>query len=631
MLRRGTRVGGWVLERPLGDGASASVWLASAARGGPSKVVVKLLRASETGLARDRFAREVALLERLDHPAVVRLLDHGMVGDPAYYFLVMPWVEGDALAAVLDEGPLEVDDALELFADLADGLAYAHAHGVMHRDLKPHNVFVTSEGRGMLLDFGTAFDRRGERITQDGRVPGTLGWLAPEVFEPSGRPDPALGDVYALGVMLWEALEGHKAFDPPPGLSATALHAWMAAAKRERGPLQLGPGFEDDLVAFIADATHPDPRRRLASMAEFAQAMGCEGPWTPVGGDPDAHVDASDAGDDPDPDDAYEDDAYEDDEDEQDGDDDDASDDGEPDDAPTTPYSVVAAVALASVLLAAGVASWWAGSPGDDPPAAVSAEVAAPDPTPMPPTIAPTSGPRPLELQIPAGLAVALDGVPMSVTDGMARQTVPSGPHKVELTDETCAAGRCCGTFVLDVPAGIGPFVWRGAAVLPACPDAEAPPAAEVAPDPKPEPAASTVPAAPAPPKPVAPSAPAPPRPPPVKKKVEAEPVPPPPVAPVTFAFARAGVRAQNARSGSTFASSLPADRCVDRADRTQIVVSVSFEVAAKKVRRDSASVRPVSGLSDGDRRCLAALVENLDVGRSDNGDYAGQVTLSFE
>jgi hypothetical protein len=626
VLRRGTRVGGWVLERPLGDGASASVWLAAPAHGGASKVVVKLLRADGAGLARDRFSREVALLERLDHPAVVRLLDHGVVGDPALYYLAMPWVEGEALAAVLDEGALEVEDALELFADLADGLAYAHARGVMHRDLKPHNVLVTSLGRGVLLDFGTAFDRGGERITEDGRVPGTLGWLAPEVFEPTGRPDPALGDVYALGVMLWEALEGRKAFEPPPGLSATALHAWMAAAKRDRGPLMLGPSFDEDLVAFVAEATHPDPRQRLPSMADFAQVLGCEGPWTPSEGpaatevgfetDGDALAAAAEG--------AWEETGL----------------DLEPEQTArpagtTLPYAGIAAVAVACVALAGGVAVWWA-RVAPAPEASVAEPVAEPTPTAPAAAVVPTSGPRPVDLEIPDGLTVALDGVPTAPIDGHVRQTVASGPHKVELVDGDCAAGRCCGTFVLDIPAGMGPFLWRGTSVLPACPEA-APPAevaVETPPmDAAPSPAVVTpsvtpaaVPRAPAPTPPPPPA-----RPPVAKKRVEAEPAEQAPPPPVTLAFARAGVRGQNARTGSTFAASIPADRCVDRAERPQIVVGVSFEVAAKKVKRDSASIQPASGLSDGDRRCLVALIENLDVGRSDNGNYTGQITLAFE
>jgi serine/threonine-protein kinase len=631
-----------VLERPLGDGASASVWLAKSASGEASKVVIKLLRPDGAGLAHERFLREVTLLERLDHPAVVRLLDHGKTGDSGVYYLAMPWVEGDSLAAILEEGPLEVEDALELFADLADGLAYAHAHGVMHRDLKPHNVLVTAEGRGVLLDFGTAFDRGGERITEDGRVPGTLGWLPPEVFEPRTRPDPALGDVYALGVMLWEALEGVKAFESPPGLSATALHAWMAAAKRDRGPLRLGDGFEDDLVAFIEEATHPDPKQRLPSMAAFAEVLGCEGPWHPVDDPDEDEADFVDEGGD---------DVYDDGEDVDDGEErlgyDGADDEAGDGWAFPEGYGVLAATALLVVVLAGGGA-WWFGSQ-----TASAPEVEPPVERSKVAVAAPTAAggkdaaPRAVDFGIPDGLAVALDGVSVEPTDGRIRQTVTAGPHKVELVDAACGVGRCCATFVLDIPAGPGAFLWEGPSILPACPDVAVATGSPTAPSAAPPVEASTEPsstggeaAAPPPTTAARPPAPKPapqttpsvrPAPRSGTSRASTEALSPPTPPPTTLAYVRAGVTAKHSRNGSDFEVPLAGDKCVDRADRPQLSARIGFEIAGRSVKRGSVTVQPVVGLSDGDRRCLTALIESLDVGKSVGGAYEGSVTLSFE
>ncbi len=184
-------------------------------------VAVKILqpqKGDETVLA--RFEREADVLARLAHPGIVAATDYGVSG--ATPFLVMELVAGRTLRAVMDEGPLPVERALTITRQMLRALAYAHGHGVLHRDLKPGNVIVSTpelaEGDDpelavKVLDFGLAKLVRGpggaERsITAEGVAFGTPGYVSPEVL--SGRVADARSDLYAVGVMLFEMLVGRR-------------------------------------------------------------------------------------------------------------------------------------------------------------------------------------------------------------------------------------------------------------------------------------------------------------------------------------------------------------------------------------------------------------------------------------
>ena len=160
-----------------------------------------------------RFAREVLMLEELRHPAIVTCLDHGMTRDGRLY-LVMEWLDGMSLEDQLLMGPLAVADAVGLAARMAGALGVVHQHGMVHRDVKPGNIFLPRGNVALakLLDFGAARWNAAVTLTAaDARI-GTPNYMAPEQISASGELGPS-ADVFALGCVLYECLSGRMAFE----------------------------------------------------------------------------------------------------------------------------------------------------------------------------------------------------------------------------------------------------------------------------------------------------------------------------------------------------------------------------------------------------------------------------------
>jgi hypothetical protein len=199
----------------------------------------------------ERFRREAQALASLDHPHVVAVHDFAVEDDRG--FLVMEHVDGTDLRGLLESG-LPRERALELLRQLCGALEYAHARGIVHRDVKPENVLVDREGRAKLADFGLArFAGAAERrLTAPAQVLGTLHYMAPEQYE--GRDVDARADVYSLGVLAYELLTGGLPVGrfPPPGAGAAVDRAVLRALER-------------------------DPARRHASVAEFRRALDARG------------------------------------------------------------------------------------------------------------------------------------------------------------------------------------------------------------------------------------------------------------------------------------------------------------------------------------------------------------------
>ena len=175
------------------------------------QVCVKLVRTDEDREG-ERFAQEAKILSALQHPAIVRYLAHGTVGGHRY--LVMEWLEGEDLARRLEREPPNLVDTMILLKQAAEALAYAHAHDVIHRDIKPHNLFLLERKIGQLkvLDFGIArLANAGRRLTRTGNLVGTPGYLAPETIDGSGTVD-GRADVFSLGCVVHECLTGKTTF-----------------------------------------------------------------------------------------------------------------------------------------------------------------------------------------------------------------------------------------------------------------------------------------------------------------------------------------------------------------------------------------------------------------------------------
>ena len=201
----------YAIERELGSGGMAVVYLAEDLKH-RRKVAVKVLRPEIADLiGPDRFLREIEIAARLQHPHILPLFDSGSAGDVLYY--VMPYVEGESLGDRLDrQGSLPPDEALRLASEVASALDYAHRQGIVHRDIKPGNIMVsTTGGHAMVADFGIAraVSAAGTPgITHTGIVVGTPGYMPPE--QVAGLDVSPATDVYAAAMVLYQSLTGRK-------------------------------------------------------------------------------------------------------------------------------------------------------------------------------------------------------------------------------------------------------------------------------------------------------------------------------------------------------------------------------------------------------------------------------------
>ncbi|MFG5408776.1 serine/threonine-protein kinase [Piscinibacter sakaiensis] len=251
----GLRIGAWRLEAPIGQGGSGSVWRARRCDGRVEGVAaVKLLHLSWLGHgAAERFRREGAILARLTHPHIARLLDAG-VSDGGQPYLVLELVDGEPIDRRCDRLRMDVDARLRCFLDVLGAVAHAHRHLVVHRDIKPANVMLGDDGLVKLLDFGIAklLEDEGEGSTALTRAAGTV--LTPDYAAPeqiAGGPISTATDIYALGVLLYQLLGGTH----PTG-GATALDTIVARMLRKRPAERYAS----------VDAVAEDLRRHLAHL-----------------------------------------------------------------------------------------------------------------------------------------------------------------------------------------------------------------------------------------------------------------------------------------------------------------------------------------------------------------------------
>ncbi len=261
------------LIRALGAGGIGEVHEAVHVELGARRAI-KLLRRELSGQreVRARFTREARILAQLRHPNLVEVLDLGVSSDGRPY-LAMELLEGRTLRDVLlDRERLRADQAVSIAAAVLDALEVVHAHGVVHRDVKPENVFVLA-GRGVkLLDFGIARIASLAELTATGASLGTPRYMAPE--QARGEAADARADLWAVGALVWEMTGG-----APPHAEVDGV---LAAARVAREGLPRGDFEPDALAEIVHRATRPDPRARPQTAAALRAAL-----VEAVGGEPD--------------------------------------------------------------------------------------------------------------------------------------------------------------------------------------------------------------------------------------------------------------------------------------------------------------------------------------------------------
>jgi serine/threonine-protein kinase len=267
---RAALAGRYAVERVVGQGGSATVYLAKDVAL-DRDVAIKVLRTEiADGVGAGRFAREIKVTAHLQHPHIVPVTESGVAGD--LIFFVLPYVHGESLRALLQRThQLDVEEAVRLTREIADGLAYAHNEGIIHRDIKPENVLL-SGGHAVITDFGVAkaiaTTGGGDGSTESGISVGTPLYMSPE--QASGSPDiDARTDQYSLACVLYEMLAGEPPFTGPTPQAIVARHMQQASPSIRI----LRPGVSPALAAILERGLAKVPADRYKNVADFAAAL----------------------------------------------------------------------------------------------------------------------------------------------------------------------------------------------------------------------------------------------------------------------------------------------------------------------------------------------------------------------
>ncbi|MDH5315414.1 MAG: serine/threonine protein kinase [Gemmatimonadota bacterium] len=256
------------IEREIGRGGAAVVFLARAPDGTP--VALKALRPElAAGVAAQRFLREITFISRLNHPSIGKVLDAGMRNWLVYY--VMPYYDGPSLQEhLVRQRSLTPAEAIRMGTELLDALHHAHQHDIIHRDVKPDNIILTSEG-ARLLDFGIARAialSGGPKLTQAGIAVGTADYMSPEQISASPAVDHRT-DVYSVGCVLFECLAGRAPFHHRSDALVLDGHLNHPAPDL----CTVAPSAPAGYAAVVARALRKQAAERWASAHEMLEAL----------------------------------------------------------------------------------------------------------------------------------------------------------------------------------------------------------------------------------------------------------------------------------------------------------------------------------------------------------------------
>jgi len=261
--------GRYRIERELGQGGMATVYLAEDLKH-QRQVAIKVLRPELAAvLGAERFVQEIKTTAALQHPHILPLFDSGTADSFLYY--VMPYIEGETLRSKLDrDKQLGVDEAVKITSEVADALDYAHRHGVVHRDIKPENILL-HDGRPMVADFGIALAvsaAAGGRMTETGLSLGTPHYMSPEQAT-AEKEITARSDVYSLGSVLYEMLTGN-----PPHTGASAQQIIMKIVTDAARPVtELRKSVPPNVAAAVDKSLEKLPADRFETAMAFAEAL----------------------------------------------------------------------------------------------------------------------------------------------------------------------------------------------------------------------------------------------------------------------------------------------------------------------------------------------------------------------
>ncbi|MEO8193518.1 MAG: protein kinase [Gemmatimonadales bacterium] len=269
---RDALAGKYTLERELGRGGMATVYLAHDQRH-DRPVAIKVLHTNESiALGVERFEREIKVLARLRHPFILPLHDSGEAAGSLFF--VMSYIDGESLRARLDrEESLQLEQALRITQQIADALSYAHGENVVHRDVKPENILLSRHGHALLADFGIA---RGAllqsaadvNLTMEGMTVGTAGYMSPEQALAESDID-GRGDIYSLGCIVHEMLAGSPPFVGRNAISLIAQHVGAPAPSLE----SLVAGLPASVISAVSRTLAKEPGERFSTAADFVNAL----------------------------------------------------------------------------------------------------------------------------------------------------------------------------------------------------------------------------------------------------------------------------------------------------------------------------------------------------------------------